>query len=63
MIYGKQRFFGLKSSAALPRLRLDLAALFGHGRSRAGSSLPMMIRASEPPINWRRSLLTNFNAS
>ena len=34
-----------------------------HRRNRAASSFPMMIRASEPPINWRRSLLTNFNAS
>ena len=35
-----------------------------HRRIRAASSLPMMIRASEPPIKERRSTnLRNFTAS
>ena len=34
-----------------------------HSRSRAASSAPMMIRASEPPIKTRRSVLDPVNIS
>ena len=34
-------------------LRIDLAALSRHNLSSATSSLPMMIRASEPPMKLR----------
>src|SRR5262249_10805876 len=42
-------------------LRLDLSRFSRHRRTRAASSEPMMIRASEPPMNARRS--TNLRAS
>jgi hypothetical protein len=38
-------------------LRLDLASFSRQRRRRAASSSPMMIRASEPPMNWRLSRL------
>ena len=36
-------------------LRLQLASLFAPFRRRAPSSSPVVIRAFEPPMKWRRS--------
>ena len=37
-------------------LRLGLVRFSRHRRTKAASSLPMMIRASEPPIKERREI-------
>jgi len=52
----------LDDEVAREVLRLRLATFSRHSLSNAPSSLPMIIRASEPPMNERRSSCRSFRA-